>query len=75
LPVDGSGQSLHKGADTHPDNFDIYLPLWLARRNKMIFGTLFGIGELFVFGRWMFSGQQYAVTQYKPKCLPCATIH
>jgi hypothetical protein len=37
------------------DNFDIYLPLWLARRNKMIFGTLFAIGELFVLGRWMSS--------------------
>jgi hypothetical protein len=37
------------------DNFDIYLPLWLARRNKMIFGTLFAIGELFVLGRWLIS--------------------
>lgn len=37
------------------DNFDIYLPLWLARRNKLIFGTLFAIGELFLLGRWMFS--------------------
>jgi hypothetical protein len=38
------------------DNFDIYLPLWLARRNKTIFGTLFVIGELFVLGRWLISG-------------------
>jgi hypothetical protein len=37
------------------DNCDIYLPLWLARRNKMIFGTLFAIGELFVLGRWLIS--------------------
>jgi len=37
------------------DNFDIYLPLWLARRNKAIFGTLFVIGVLFVFGRWLVS--------------------
>jgi hypothetical protein len=37
------------------DNFDIYLPLWLARRNKTIFGTLFVIGELFVLGRWWIS--------------------
>ena len=35
------------------DNFDIYLPLWLARYNKMIFGTLFALGELFVLGRWL----------------------
>lgn len=26
------------------DNFDIYLPLWLARYNKHIFGTLFAMG-------------------------------
>lgn len=37
------------------DNFDIYLPLWLARRNTVIFGTLFAIGELFVLGRWWIS--------------------
>jgi hypothetical protein len=37
------------------DNFDIYLPLWLARHNKMIFGTLFVIGGLFVLGLWMVS--------------------
>lgn len=37
------------------DNFDIYLPLWLARHNKVIFGTLFAIGELFVLGRWLTS--------------------
>ena len=35
------------------DNFDIYLPLWLARHNKLIFGALFVAGELFVLGRWM----------------------
>ena len=27
--------------DDRRDNFDIYLPLWLARYNKHIFGTLF----------------------------------
>jgi hypothetical protein len=37
------------------DNFDIYLPLWLARHNKTIFGTLFAIGELLVLGRWLIS--------------------
>jgi hypothetical protein len=37
------------------DNFDIYLPLWLARRNKTIFGTLYALGELFVLGRWLIS--------------------
>ena len=37
------------------DNSDIYLPLWMARRNKMIFGTLFALGELFVLGWWLLS--------------------
>jgi hypothetical protein len=29
------------------DNFDIYLPLWLARYNKLIFGSLFIAGVAF----------------------------
>ena len=35
------------------DNFDIYLPLWLARHNKTIFGSLFAAGELFAFTKWI----------------------
>ncbi len=35
------------------DNFDIYLPQWLARYNKAIFGTLFAAGELFVLAQWL----------------------
>lgn len=34
-------------------NFDIYLPLWLARNNKTIFGSLFVAGGLFVLARWL----------------------
>jgi hypothetical protein len=34
------------------DSFDIYLPNWLARRNKAIFGTLFVINELVVVWCW-----------------------
>ena len=34
-------------------NFDIYLPLWLARRNKPIFGTLFVAGGVFALARWL----------------------
>ena len=34
------------------DNFDIYLPNWLARHNKRIFGTLFIVFEIFVIWRW-----------------------
>ena len=41
--------------EARTDNFDICLPLWLARHNKAIFGTLFAIGELFVVGRWLFA--------------------
>ena len=36
------------------DNFDIYLPLWLARHNKTIFGTLFVLGLLIVLWQWLF---------------------
>jgi len=35
------------------DNFDIYLPVWLAHYNKLIFGTLFVAGEFLVLGRWL----------------------
>ena len=34
-------------------NFDIYLPDWLARNNKAIFGTLFVVNELIVLWRWL----------------------
>jgi hypothetical protein len=33
--------------DDRLDNFDIYLPLWLARYNKHIFGTLFVAGVVY----------------------------
>ncbi len=39
--------------DDRADNFDIYLPRWLARYNKEIFGTLFLAGEVFVVWRWI----------------------
>lgn len=32
------------------DNFDIYLPLWLARYNKEIFGSLFVAGIIVTIG-------------------------
>ena len=34
-------------------NFDIYLPDWLARNNKTIFGALFALNELIVLWRWL----------------------
>lgn len=36
------------------DNFDIYLPEWLARHNKGIFGGLFVFGLLLVSARRFF---------------------
>ena len=42
-------------------NFDIYLPNWLARYNKAIFGTLFVLSELIVAWRWRGSAVKQAV--------------
>ena len=38
--------------DDRRDNFDIYLPLRLARYNKHIFGPLFAAAVLFTLVRW-----------------------
>jgi hypothetical protein len=38
--------------DDRRDNFDIYLPSWLARHNKVVFGLLFVAGEVIVVLRW-----------------------
>jgi hypothetical protein len=37
--------------DDRRDNFDIYLPTWLARHNKSIFGALFAAGLLLAWAR------------------------
>jgi hypothetical protein len=34
------------------DNFDIFLPLWLAKHNKLVFGSLFAISQLLLLWRW-----------------------
>jgi hypothetical protein len=39
--------------DKRADNFDIYLPEWLAKYNKIIFGSLFVAGEIFLLVEWM----------------------
>ena len=39
--------------DDRRANFDIYLPEWLARNNKHIFGTLYAIATLFLLVRWL----------------------
>lgn len=39
--------------DDRRDNFDIYLPRWLARHNKVIFGTLYVAGMLVTVALWI----------------------
>lgn len=39
--------------DDRRDNFDIYLPDWLARHNKVIFGSLLAAGVLFTVALWI----------------------
>ena len=39
--------------DERTDNFDIYLPKWMARQNKAIFGTLFVVNALFALWCWL----------------------
>ena len=34
-------------------NFDIYLPVWLAKHNKAIFGGMFVAGEIVLLWRWV----------------------
>jgi hypothetical protein len=34
------------------DNFDIFLPEWLAKYNKHVFGTLYCAGLVFALARW-----------------------
>ncbi len=40
-------------ADARPDGFDIFLTPWLARNNKLIFGSLLVAAELFLAWRWL----------------------
>lgn len=39
--------------ENRADNFDIYLPLWLARYNREIFGPLFVAGIVFLVVCWL----------------------
>jgi hypothetical protein len=39
--------------DDRSDNFDIYLPEWLARHNKVIFGLLYLGGALLTLVLWL----------------------
>lgn len=39
--------------DDRRDNFDVYLPEWLARHNKNIFGALYVAGVILALVRWI----------------------
>lgn len=39
-------------ADRAP-NFDIYLPVWVARHNQTLFGILYATGSLYALVRWL----------------------
>lgn len=41
--------------DDRRANFDIYLPEWVARHNKTIFGTLYVAGVLLLLASWLAS--------------------
>jgi hypothetical protein len=43
--------------DDRRDNFDIYLPNWLARHNKAIFGTLFVVNAGIALCAWLVGGR------------------
>ena len=40
-------------SDSRKDNFDIYLPNWLARYNKLIYSIIVGIILIILFSRWI----------------------
>lgn len=42
-----------KYSDSTKDNFDIYLPNWLARHNKLIYSIILGIILVILFFRWI----------------------
>jgi hypothetical protein len=39
--------------DDRRDSFDIYLPEWLARHNKLIFGMLYVAGVVLTLALWL----------------------
>ena len=57
LAINGGRFSLTDSAatltDDRADNFDIFLPKWLAQYNKFIFGALFVTGEFVLLGCWL----------------------
>lgn len=46
------------------DNFDIFLPAWLAKYNQIIFGTLFAISELYALTREILIQHGYQTSHF-----------
>ncbi len=44
-----------KYSDSEKNNFDIYLPEWLAKYNKLIYGSIFTVSILILLVRMLFS--------------------
>lgn len=42
--------------DDRAANFDIFLPVWLARHNQVLFGTLYFMGLVVVLVCWLLPG-------------------
>lgn len=42
-----------KYSDSTKDNFDIYLPNWLARYNKLIYSCIVGVSLIILLLRWI----------------------
>lgn len=38
--------------DDRRENFDIYLPRWLAKHNKLVFGGLYIAGAVYALAQW-----------------------
>ena len=38
-------------------NFDIYLPEWLAKHNKVIFGTIYLVGVVIACAHWVLAAK------------------
>jgi hypothetical protein len=49
----GNPESAPESFADRADNFDIFLPEWLARHNKLVFGTIFALGELLLVWPWL----------------------
>jgi hypothetical protein len=59
-PLAASFSDPNESNEPRRANFDIYLPEWLARRNKLVFGFLYGAGVAFSTYTWLVEGSKNA---------------